>query len=208
MTRYPWPVKVILDRGKEFMAEFSKMMKEDYGVTKRPITTRNPQANAIIERIHQTIGNMIRTFHMHDTEIDEEDPWSGILSAVMFATRATVHTAMQATPMQLVFGRDAILNVQYEANLKYIHNRKQKMIKENNNRENKNRIPHEYKVGDQVTVKQDPNQNFGEDAYKGPYEVLKVNDNGTLTIRMGARIDWYNIPNVLPYYEPNYNITD
>ena len=34
------------------------------------------------------------------------------------------------------------------------------MIKENNNRENKNRIPREYKVGDQVTVKQDPNQKF------------------------------------------------
>eukprot|EP00957_Ditylum_brightwellii_P101969 7772085-Ditylum_brightwellii.AAC.1 len=38
-------------------------------------------------------------------------PLTEILSAVRFVTRATVHTTMQATPMQLVFGRDAILNV-------------------------------------------------------------------------------------------------
>ena len=59
---------------------------------------------------------MIRSFEMHKTDLDESDPWTGILSAIRFATRATVHTTMQATPMQLVFGRDAILNVKHEAN--------------------------------------------------------------------------------------------
>ena len=68
------------------MAEFSKMVNIEYGVVKRPITTRNPQANGIIERIHQTIGNMIRTFCAHEAELDQEDPLSGILGAVMFAT--------------------------------------------------------------------------------------------------------------------------
>ena len=58
-TRYPYPNKVVLDRGKEFMAEFSQMIKNDYGIKPRPITTRNPQANAIIERVHQTIGNIL-----------------------------------------------------------------------------------------------------------------------------------------------------
>ena len=61
-NRYPWPTEVVLDRGTEFMAEFTEMIQRDYGVTKRPITARNPQANGIVERIHQTIGNMLRTF--------------------------------------------------------------------------------------------------------------------------------------------------
>eukprot|EP00957_Ditylum_brightwellii_P129953 9911929-Ditylum_brightwellii.AAC.1 len=86
------------------------MILKDYGVKKRSITVRNPQANSIIERINQTIGNMIRSFEVHNTDIDEKDPWTGILSKVRFATRVTVHITMQATPMQLVFGRDAILN--------------------------------------------------------------------------------------------------
>ena len=73
------------------MAEFAKMVRNDYGIKTKPITTRNPQANSIIDRIHQTIANMIRTFQMHDAKIDETDPWSGILAATMFAAR--VHCA-------------------------------------------------------------------------------------------------------------------
>eukprot|EP00957_Ditylum_brightwellii_P191685 14593107-Ditylum_brightwellii.AAC.1 len=77
------------------------MILKDYVVKKRPITVRNPQANSIVERIHWAIGNMIRSFEVHSTDIDEEDPWTSILSAVRFTIRATVNTTMQATPMQL-----------------------------------------------------------------------------------------------------------
>eukprot|EP00957_Ditylum_brightwellii_P136450 10406351-Ditylum_brightwellii.AAC.1 len=116
LTRYPYTTQVMLDRGTEVMAEFTEMIATDYGVKKKPITARNPQSNSIIERVHQTIGNMIRPFEVFGATTDEKDPWTGILSAVRFATRATVHTTMQTTPMQLVFGRDAILNVKHEAN--------------------------------------------------------------------------------------------
>eukprot|EP00957_Ditylum_brightwellii_P016087 1211650-Ditylum_brightwellii.AAC.1 len=61
-NRYPWPTKVLLDRGTEFIAEFTEMIRRDYKVTKRPITARNPQDNGVVERIHQTICNMLRTF--------------------------------------------------------------------------------------------------------------------------------------------------
>eukprot|EP00957_Ditylum_brightwellii_P173215 13186379-Ditylum_brightwellii.AAC.1 len=63
---------------------------------------------------------MIKSFEVHSTNIDEKDPWTGILSAVRFVTRATVHTTMQTTPMQLVFGRDAILNVKHGADWSFI----------------------------------------------------------------------------------------
>ena len=56
-TRYPWPTQLCFDRGKEFMGEFAKMVKNDYGVTRRPITTRNPQANSILERVCTTPGD-------------------------------------------------------------------------------------------------------------------------------------------------------
>ena len=98
LTRYPWPDKIIYDRGTEFKAEFAKMLQEDYLVIPRPISKRNPQANSIVERVHQTIGNMLRTFSIQsNTGLDEEDPWSGILAAVAFAVRATVHTTTQAS---------------------------------------------------------------------------------------------------------------
>jgi transposase InsO family protein len=142
LTRYPRPSNIIYDKGSEFMAEFGTMITEDYGILKSPITTRNPQANAILERIHQTIGNMIRTFELNEIELDEKEPWNGILAAVMFATRATYHTTLKATPMQLVFGRDAMLNIKFEANWTAIKQYKQQIIKKNNTNENARRIPH------------------------------------------------------------------
>jgi hypothetical protein len=54
-TRYPWPQRIIYDRGTEFLKEFLVMICDDYGIALSPITTRNPQANAIIERAHQTM---------------------------------------------------------------------------------------------------------------------------------------------------------
>ena len=96
------------------MAEFAKMYHNDYGLKRKPITNRNPQSNAIIERIHQTIGNIIRIFDV--SNIVNNDAWSGILAATMFAVRATYHTTLQASPMQLVFGQDSILNIKHVAN--------------------------------------------------------------------------------------------
>ena len=110
LTRYPWPSEITFDRGTEFMTDFADMVRDDYGITLRPSTTRNPQGNSVLERIHQTLGNIIRSFRVNEIPVDEEDPWSGILASTMFATRATVHTTLQATPSQLVFGCDAILN--------------------------------------------------------------------------------------------------
>ena len=39
-----------------------------------------------------------------------------------------MHTTLQATPAQLVFGRDAILNVKFEADWNLIKQRKQTLI--------------------------------------------------------------------------------
>jgi hypothetical protein len=66
------------------------MVKNDYGVKLKPISNRNLQANAIIKRIHQTIGNIIQTFNVQ--AMDADDPWTVILAATMFAVCVTYHT--------------------------------------------------------------------------------------------------------------------
>jgi hypothetical protein len=199
LSRYPWPTQVIFDRGSEFMGEFARMVQKDYGVKRKPITMRNPQANSILECIYQTIGNMIRSCQVGQLELDEEDPWSGILAAVMFATRATYHTTTQATPAQLVFGRDAILNTKFEADWKYIRARKQQLIDQNNFNENKKRISHQYKVGDKVLYRIDSMSKFNDNPYEGPYQIVHVYTNGTVRLKMGAVTDTVNIRLIKPY---------
>ena len=131
-TLYPLPQRIVFDRGTKLMAEFSKMLHNYYGLKRKPIMTRNPQFNAIIKRIHQTIRNIICTFDV--SNIVNNDPWSGILATTMFAVRATYHTTLQAYPMQLLFGRDAILNINHVVDWEYIRKRKQLQIYHNNKR--------------------------------------------------------------------------
>jgi len=198
-TRYPWPQKIIYDRGTEFMKEFLIMVRDDYGIALSPITVRNPQANAIIERIHQTIGNILRTFELqHANKTEDID---GILAATMFAVRATYHTTLKATPAQLIFGRDAILNTKFEANWQMIRQQKQRRINKNNIAENAKRKPYKYTVGQKVMVLQDPSRKFGTTAYKGPYEITYVNNNGTVRLKIGPVQQTYNIRNIHPYHE-------
>eukprot|EP00957_Ditylum_brightwellii_P198359 15115682-Ditylum_brightwellii.AAC.1 len=63
------------------MKDFIMLILDEYGIKCRPITTRNPQVNSIVERAHQTIGNLLRTFKPGLAELDPKDPWNGILSA-------------------------------------------------------------------------------------------------------------------------------
>ena len=170
----------------------------DYGLKIKAITTRNPQANAIIERVHQTIGNIIRTFDVQT--MDSNDPWAGILAATMFAVRATYHTTLQASPMQLVFGRDAILNVKHITDWEHIKQRKQTRINENNARENKSRRVHQYSLGDKILIKARKHSKH-ELEYEGPYAITQVNDNGTVRFQKGIVNDVTNIRRIKPFHE-------
>jgi len=65
---------------------------------------------------------------------------------------STVHTTARATPSQLVFGRDAMLNATFQADWQFIKEQKQRLIIQNNERENAKRKPHANNVGDVVVV--------------------------------------------------------
>eukprot|EP00957_Ditylum_brightwellii_P125480 9564800-Ditylum_brightwellii.AAC.1 len=82
LTRYPWPQKVVLDRGTELMKDFTMLIRDEYGIKHKPITTKNPQANSIVERAHQTIGNLLCTFEPESAKLDPKDPWNRILSTI------------------------------------------------------------------------------------------------------------------------------
>jgi len=77
----------------------------------------NPEANSILEKIYQTLGNIIRIFDIQESDLcnDAGSPWDGIIGASIFALRATYHATLHATSCQLVFRRDVMLNVKFEA---------------------------------------------------------------------------------------------
>jgi hypothetical protein len=132
--------------------------------------------------------------------MDSDYPWTGTLAATMFAVRATYHTTLQASPMQLVFGRDAILNIKHMSNWEHIRQRKQTRINKNNKRENKSRRTHACSLRDEILVKARKNSKH-ELECDGPYEITQVNDNGTVRFQKGTVNDVTNIRQIKPFHE-------
>ena len=71
------------------------MAKKDYGIKIRPITTRDPQSNAILECVHQTIGIIIRTLNVQDHKV-LDDETLGIVSSI-YHVLALCHSAHHYT---------------------------------------------------------------------------------------------------------------
>ena len=89
---------------------------------------------------------------MQNNYLDKDNPWLGILAATSFSVRSTYHTTLQATPVQLVFGHDMIINTPFIAYWEAIRIHKQNIIDKNNQLENKNRKPHTYIIREEVLV--------------------------------------------------------
>ena len=61
------------------------------------------------------------------------NPWSELLASVAEAIYRTHHTTLQATPGQLVFGRDMLLNLIIVADWEVIRLRKQNDVDRSKN---------------------------------------------------------------------------
>jgi hypothetical protein len=143
---YQRPYKCIYDQGSAFTSNEFQEHLSSYGIFPSPTTIQNPQANSILERVHQVIGNMIRASNVTDSL------WIDLLPAVAFSIRGTFHTTLQATSCQLVFDRDSILDASFTGNWSTIVARKVRQDQIDNSRENHSRISHSYAVGDLVLL--------------------------------------------------------
>ena len=194
LCRYPRPREVIFDQGGEFTGTEFQEMLQSYGITPRPITVQNPQGNSNLERIHQVVGNMIRTSTLND------ESWTEVLQYVAWAIRSTVHTTNGATPGQLVFQRDMIFDTPFIPDWIYIRNRRLAQVQSDNARENAGRLEHEYQIGDYIRIMQNP-KNLPKLATRalGPFKILQVKSNGTVIIQRGHYCERINIRRIQPF---------
>ena len=200
LSRYPRPKYIGYDNGGENKGLFKEMIK-NYGLKGKPSSLYNPQSNGIIERVHEVLNNILRTFELEQRELDEDDPWTEFLSAAAFAIRATYHTTLGASPGQLVFGRDMILPITIEANWQRIKDRRQAEMRRNNDRENAQRITHTYHIDDKVLIKHEGILRKLARHRDGPFKVTQVYNNGTVRIQRGPVSERVNIRRIIPFRE-------
>ena len=94
ISGYPRPMDITYDQGRKFTGlEFRKSLIEmEYGITVKPSTLVNPISDAILNHIHQIIGNLVLTCNITQTYYDKDDPWSGILDAAAFVILSTTNS--------------------------------------------------------------------------------------------------------------------
>ena len=198
LSRYPRPRRVIMDNGSEFKRDFKPLL-QTFGIKPKHITVKNPQANAVLERIHQVVGDMLRSKDLENYDFNPTDPWSDILASVAWAIRNTVHRTLDATPGQLVFGRDMIFHDTFRANWQAIHNRKAKESLKSNIRENSKRSNYKYVVGDYAYVTTTDIKRKMSGQNEGPFRVNVVCTNGTVKIQRGSTEEQINIRRLIPF---------
>ena len=204
LNRYPRPVEVIHDNGSEFIgAEFQELL-QSYGIDSTATTVKNPQANAIVERMHQVVANHLRTIDFSNvtTQSNQHDVFEGVLSHAAFAIRATIHTSLNASPAQLIFGRDMILQSTFIANWRALQTTRNRRAIADNIRENRRRTEHHYNPGDLVLIIRDGTFGTLEVPTIGPFEVITEHANGTITIRRNNYFERINIRRIKPYVSP------
>jgi hypothetical protein len=61
LTRYPWPQHCIHDPGGELTRVKFQMLIQNCHIRDVCTTAKNSQSNAVCKRMHQTVGNVLRT---------------------------------------------------------------------------------------------------------------------------------------------------
>ena len=180
-------------------------MLRKYNIRSHQITTMNPQANAVCERMHQSMANQIPSMcnvNPPTTSEGARELVDSLLANVVYALRVGVHSVLNMAPGSIAFQRDMIMNLPFIVDLNNIKERRQCLVDKNNNIENSKRIDYNYHVGEWILIRKDTYKmlNKLEPRYLGPYRITQIHVNGTVTIKKRMNVlERINIRKIKPY---------
>ena len=102
LSRYPRAVSIVYDNGSEFKLFFENVY-ECFQLKYKPTTIKNPQANAILEIIHQVVTNMMQTSSLDVQETCTLDMIDDFIANVGRAICSTHHTVLGCTQGAAIF---------------------------------------------------------------------------------------------------------
>ncbi len=166
-------------------------------------TVHNPQANAILERMHGVLGDMLCTSGLDMSETVTPNDIDNFIMNVAWAIFSTYHTILKSLPGAAIFGRDIMFDLPYLAHWISIGRRRQPLVDKTNKQENKRRLDFDYQVGHKVMIEQDGGKlRKVQVKYLGPYMITLVHTNRTIQIQCGSISEQNNIRGVIHYFEP------
>jgi hypothetical protein len=204
LARYPKPTTCIYDQGSEFIGWAFQHMLEQYNIQHQPTTVKNLQANAICKHMHQAVGNSLCILkqwtppnHLDDAHLVLDTA----LAKAMCAMHATFHSGLMTTPGVLSFSRDMVMNIPFVADLNHLCDNCQRLIDEQVICSNVHGHSYDSQPGQEVLKLVYVPDKF-EPCAQGPYDIIAVYSNGTLTIQLNAHTtERISIQNVKPFLQ-------
>ena len=120
LAQYRRPIECIHDNGGEFIGHEFRALLNQAGIKSKPTTVKNPQANAVCERMHKTVADIIRTLVKEKPPSDDEEAeeyMDNAIGSCIHALRCVVNHTMKTSPGALVFQRDMLVDVPLVADL-------------------------------------------------------------------------------------------
>jgi hypothetical protein len=109
---------------------------ESYGIKHKPTVTKNSQANAIMEHVHQLIGQMPCTAEIDMADSVTPNDANVFLDNATWTILSTYHTIVKGSPGAAIFGRDMLFNILFVTDWHKIGDLRQSLTDCGNQREN------------------------------------------------------------------------
>ncbi|CAG8617896.1 1501_t:CDS:1 [Paraglomus brasilianum] len=103
ICRHGVPKELTTDQGTEYKNQLLRYIAKRTSMKHIMTQAYHPQANGQVERMNQTLINMIRKVSK-----DKPNVWDEHLATILFAYRTTIHSTTKFTPFHLLHGYEAV----------------------------------------------------------------------------------------------------
>lgn len=182
LARHPRPQRCIFNQGNEFLGEAFQAVLRRHGVHPAGSTVKNPQSNAVCERLHQSIGNALRVLNYSApprTDVAAVKRINSALQTAAYAARTAIHSTMKESPGNMAHHCDMLLNTPLLVDFKLMRQQRQALIDRS--------LLFDYQPGQQVLKEAPANRKLDQQAI-GPFPITRIHANGTVVIRLSPYI--------------------
>ncbi|MCP4748214.1 MAG: transposase family protein, partial [Desulfobacteraceae bacterium] len=154
LSCYPRAKNIVYDNGSKFKLHFQQLC-EEFRLKPKPTTVRNPRANAILERMHGVLGDMLCTYGLDMSKTVTTSDINDFIVNAAWAICSTYHTVLKPSPGAAIFGRDMMFDLPYLADWTATGQQQKLLVDKSNVHENNCQIDFDYQVGQKCLLEQD-----------------------------------------------------
>ncbi|XP_068209223.1 uncharacterized protein [Palaemon carinicauda] len=99
-TTYGFPKTLQCDRGTNFTSKLFQQAMREFNIHNIYTSAYHPRSNGALERVHQTIKNLLRKYMQETSE-----QWDRDIDLLMYIIRSVPQESTGVSPFELMFGR-------------------------------------------------------------------------------------------------------